>query len=61
MKHCCLSLNHPDALLRIFGLRREWQYRPVIPALRKLRQGDHRFKASLDYRANSRPTLGSEQ
>jgi hypothetical protein len=26
-----------------------WWYTPVIPALRRLRQKDHKFKASLDY------------
>jgi hypothetical protein len=26
-----------------------WWYTPVIPALRKLRQEDHKFKVSLGY------------
>jgi len=35
----------------------EWWHRPVILALRKLRQEDHKFKASLSFIA--RPCLKS--
>jgi hypothetical protein len=30
----------------------------VIPALRRLRQGDHMFKANLDYTMSLRASLG---
>jgi hypothetical protein len=32
-----------------------WCFSPAIPALRRLRQEDHEFKASLDY--TERPCL----
>jgi hypothetical protein len=33
-----------------------WWYMSVIPALKRLRQEDQRFKAILDYIASLRPT-----
>jgi hypothetical protein len=32
-----------------------WWYTPIIPALRRLRQEDHKFKASLDYKERHYP------
>jgi uncharacterized Fe-S cluster-containing MiaB family protein len=32
---------------------RAWWYMPIIPVLRRLRQVDHKFQASLGYRVRS--------
>jgi hypothetical protein len=47
---------HPEHCSQLFKLQRiqTWSFIPIIPALRKLRQEDRDFKASLYYIGRSR-------
>jgi hypothetical protein len=33
-----------------------WWHTPIIPILKRWREEDHKFEASLDYKVNSRST-----
>jgi hypothetical protein len=41
------------SVFKYISMKVRW-YIPIIPALRRLRQGDRKFKARVDYKGSSR-------